>query len=171
MKYCGWACTQAAKKFTPAQRLAAFLSRIEKRGDGCWIHKGATDKWGYTHLGVEGKRVQAHRYAYEVYIGPIPAGKLIMHTCDVPACVNPDHLRIGTDAENVADMYAKDRDQSRGDRNLHAKLTEAQAKAILALKDSGYFKRGVARALAEEHGVGIGTIHAIWRRHTWKHIQ
>ena len=83
----------------------------EDRND-CWIWKGALDKWGYGLISRGGKHeglVLAHRFAYEHFVGPIPDGHEIRHTCHVSHCVNPMHLTTGTRADNVHDQHNKGR--------------------------------------------------------------
>ncbi len=88
-----------------------FWARVQKNPDGCWIFAGAkTSPGGHIYLSREdGSRVSAHRFSYELHVGPVPAGLVVMHSCDVPACVNPDHLRAGTQKQNVHDAIAKGR--------------------------------------------------------------
>ncbi len=83
---------------------------------GCWIWLGATANCGYGELRMKGVRTRAHRYSYELFKGPIPKGLFVCHSCDVPACVNPDHLWVGTQKDNLADMVRKERSAS-GSRN------------------------------------------------------
>lgn len=90
-----------------------FWARVQKpdRPDGCWIFAGAVcNQAGHVHIAREdGSRVFAHRYSYELHHGPIPAGLVVMHACDVPRCVNPAHLSAGTQRDNVHDAIDKGR--------------------------------------------------------------
>lgn len=70
---------------------------------GCWLWAGSKYSNGYGWLKVFGKAVSAHRFSYELHKGPIPEGMEVMHSCDVRHCVNPDHLRVGTHQENMAE--------------------------------------------------------------------
>lgn len=74
----------------------------------CWIWTGALRN-GYGRFRVGNKKVSAHRFSYELVYGPISKGKIIMHTCDNPSCVNPSHLRLGTQSQNMADASSKKR--------------------------------------------------------------
>lgn len=91
-----------------------IFEKVDKTGS-CWIWKGAKDKDGYGKLTrkIQGTREhtyhKAHREAYKISKGDIPKGALICHTCDTPACCNPEHLFLGTPAINTQDMWAKDR--------------------------------------------------------------
>lgn len=142
-----------------------FWAKVEK-GEHCWIFTGCKDKWGYGQHGIKARRIQAHRYSYALANGPIPAGKLIMHSCDNPPCVNPAHLSLGTDAENLADAVAK----GRATRITRHKLTEDQVREIRA----AYWIRGrVSNSyeLAEKYNVGVGAITGVTSGRTWGHIK
>lgn len=136
-----------------------LLKRFEKKfakTNGCWLWKG--DKWsrpehGYGRIYVEGKRVKAHRVAWELYVGPIPTGLHVLHKCDVRLCVNPDHLFLGTKADNAHDRNQKGR-QARGKSFPQCKLTDEQ---VIAIRND---PRGDT-ALAAEYGVWRGSIYRI----------
>ena len=85
-----------------------FFQKVNKT-DSCWLWTGARDTAGYGSLTINKKKVRATRWSYEFHKSPIPDGLLICHTCDVPACVNPEHLWAGTYSENALDMVSKNR--------------------------------------------------------------
>lgn len=91
-----------------------FLAKVEKTNT-CWLWQASTTGAGYGQIWMNEdgwKRIDAHRYSYILHKGTIPEGLVVMHTCDNKLCVNPDHLILGTQKENLRDMYAKGRNRS-----------------------------------------------------------
>ena len=131
---------------------------------GCWIWTGYVDKWGYgINRGFPvGTRRLAHRCSYEMARGPIPDGMLVCHSCDVPACVNPNHLFLGTPADNSADKVSKRR-HLYGENTPAAKLNASQVTAIRGAT-------GSQRKIAKAFGVTDMTVWKIRTGKTWKHI-
>lgn len=129
---------------------------------GCWLWTGASSP-RYGIVRHRGRRLTTHRAAWEAINGPIPAGLQICHKCDVPRCVNPDHLFLGTNADNVADMVAKGRSAIHGERHWKAKLTPEQVRQIRADGRS-------QNALAAAYGVSQFNIHAIKTRKSWRDL-
>jgi HNH endonuclease len=86
---------------------------IPEPNTGCWLYAGNTNAAGYGITTIRQRRLFAHRFAYELAVGKIPSGMLICHRCDTPACVNPDHLFIGSGADNTHDMQRKGRGRGR----------------------------------------------------------
>lgn len=114
--------------------LESFMSLVEKT-DSCWIFHGSKDKDGYGQITVNYTNMRAHRYSYLKFIGEIPNGKILLHSCDTPSCVNPNHLRIGNHKENAEDRVKRGRNRDqRGIKNNMSKLTDEQIISIY--KDS-----------------------------------
>lgn len=139
-----------------------LLAKTEISPDGCWIWFGVKTRHGYGYMRYSGGRLAAHRASYLVYLGPIPNETVVCHSCDTPACVRPDHLFLGTQAENMRDMTLKGR-RARGERLPQSKLTEVQVSAI----------RGDSRTheeIAATYGVSRPTVSRVINRKTWKDI-
>jgi lambda repressor-like predicted transcriptional regulator len=159
--------------------VARFWSKIEKT-DGCWIWTAGVDTGGYGQIRIDGRLVMAHRYAYELIVGPFPAGMLACHTCDNPRCVRPDHVFPGTYADNSADMVSKGR-QATGDRHRSrlypevVKRGEAHPKAVLTAEIVAEIRNRRAagegvRALGREYGISHNTVVALLQRRSWAHV-
>jgi hypothetical protein len=111
-----------------------FMARVEKT-DSCWVWQGSRNGYGYGVMMLPGgKMVRAHRYSYERFKGPIPNGMVIMHSCDNPPCVNPDHLNVGTKADNNADTAKKNR-HNYGTDHWNGRLSRQAIADILASTD------------------------------------
>lgn len=187
-KHCSRTCSYAARTVDVE---ASFWSRVNKSGD-CWLWEGRCDEDGYGLFGEwqrgEGRSInhRAHRYAWQITYGPIPDGLWVLHKCDTPACVNPSHLFLGTNDDNVADMVAKGRqfgmvtaptnpatqarhpdyDNRRGSLHGQAKLTEDQVREIRRRRQAGV----TLAVLAGEFRVTIAMIGHIVHRRSWRHI-
>lgn len=138
-----------------------FYKSIRKEGD-CWIWIGYVGADGYGRIGAHRKWRRAHIASYILHCGSIPDGLWVLHKCDVRACVNPDHLFLGTGLDNVADMVAKNR-QAKGERFPQAKLKEHDVKEILASDERN-------KELAERFGVNQSVISNIRSRKQWRHV-
>lgn len=163
-KYCTKACADATRREVPDPE--RFWNKVNK-GDGCWLWTASTNDDGYGHFrSAAGKHLNAHRYSYQLHNGAIPAGMTVMHSCDTPRCVNPEHLRLGTHAENMADMRSKNRGTS-GEKNHKAKLTEAQVREI----KSNPPKRGEFKAFAAKYGIIPSYLGRLLKGETWGHVK
>lgn len=138
------------------------------RGDGCWEWNGRFEPvGGYGTVQSKGRNFVAHRVSYEHHKGPIPDGMIVMHSCDYRPCVNPAHLSVGTDADNVADMDAKGRRTIlRGSANGMSALTETDVLRIRSLPQ----EYGSGVRLAREYGVHPTLISAVRLGKAWKHV-
>jgi hypothetical protein len=140
---------------------------------GCWecdSHK--PDSYGYAVIRVNGKRIKLHRHMYETHKETIPDGLLIRHTCDNRICINPDHLLIGTVADNVNDCIERGRHiiKMSGRKGNVANLIygpqKLTAEKVAEIRTSTLSDR----ILAEAYSVCRGTIHAIKCRKIWKNV-
>lgn len=169
MRYAGVAGpVPSHSRRTPLQRL---MDRVVKDPEsGCWVWTGHTNPDGYGVMGVNHRPDRTHRISWKLHRGPIPAGAVVRHHCDNPPCVNPDHLAIGTQADNIADMVARKRSrgksEQRGEANSTAVLTEADVLAMRAERRAG----ASFPAIASRYGVGDETARYAVQGRTWAHL-
>jgi hypothetical protein len=135
---------------------------------GCWLWKAYSDNLGYGKIGTVGKKTAlAHRVSWELHHGPIGAGLLVCHHCDTPSCVNPNHLFLGTDQDNMNDRGAKGRtNRPQGTKHHSAKLTEEK---VLELRIRRIAGEGLA-TMATECGVHVETVRKACAGKGWRHI-
>lgn len=149
------------KGVTAADRLAARLSPPDSAGCMLWL--GDTDWNEYGRLEVDGRKVRAHRLAYELHHGVrLKPDQLVLHRCDRTRCCTPDHLFLGTQRQNMADMRAKGR-AACGTRQPAAKLTDDLVRYIRSSSAKGV-------ELARELDVAETTISRVRRRTVWRHV-
>lgn len=132
--------------------------------DECWLWTGAKNHKGYGYVKVKGRMLRVHRVAHEEAIGPIEHKLLVLHSCDTPACVNPKHLRAGTQKENMQDRENRGR-TLKGETSPRSKLTEQQVLEIRARRSVGEPRE----VLAQEFGVSIPHISDIALGKSWVH--
>lgn len=138
---------------------------IEK--DGHWIwQKSKVGGKEYGGLESKGRKLLAHRASYEAFVGEIPEGMNVCHTCDIRACVNPAHLFLGTQQDNQTDMVKKDR-QAKGEAHGRKKLSE---KNVIVIKHM--LKEGIhQRKIAKRYGLTQAAISLINVGVNWSHVQ
>jgi hypothetical protein len=155
------------RKLMSATDLAHFEARyLVEPNSYCWLWLSTIHDSGYGLLWRNGKHVRAHRVSYEHFVGPIPEGLHVCHRCDVPCCVNPDHLFLGTHCDNMRDMASKAR-ASHGERRPGARLT---ADDVLNIRRSA--AAGVSQAsLARKYCVSEVSVSRIVRRKAWRHVR
>jgi len=150
-----------------------FWAKVDKSSD-CWNWTAAKFWHGYGCFGVKQtggkyKTSYAHRVAWELVHGDIAEGMFVLHKCDNRACVNPSHLFLGTQKDNMADCSMKGRSRTKpryGSENPYAKLTEAHVKII----------RYIGNRLSQQHladalGVTQSNVGHVLRGNTWKHVR
>lgn len=158
-----------------AKTLARFWSKVDKRGpDECWPWLGATRK-GYGYLKVTGKKIGSHRIAWTLLHGPIPEGQSVLHQCDNPPCVNPNHLFKGDLSDNAVDAFQKGRrlapglsgNHVRGERSPMAYLTTQN---VLWAREQWSRRSLTQRQIADRLGCGLSAVKMLIQRRSWKHV-
>jgi hypothetical protein len=158
-----------------------FMDKVSfEPNTGCWLWtasiktRNRTLEYGAFCMatGDEHREVSAHRASYTLFRGTIPEGMCVCHKCDVSLCVNPDHLFLGTIADNNRDMYLKNRHSRKrtgnivGAKHPRAKLTDAQVREIRALSVCGEKTAHIAK----RYGVDFKTISRILKGIGWRHL-
>lgn len=135
---------------------------IPEPNSGCWLWTGNLNAWGYGRLGKQRAERQSHRLSYLAFKGPIPAGMLVLHWCDMPCCVNPDHLRLGTHADNNQDMLIRNRRVTlNGEQQPSSKLTWDAVAKIRSSSEA-------ISELARRFGVSRRAVRFVKDGTTWK---
>lgn len=167
------------RKYGP--RSVRFWARVEK-SDGCWGWIGSRHKFGYGYLRTGGITELAHRVSYELNVGTIPSGMSVLHSCDNPPCVNPAHLHLGTQTDNMRECKERGRNSygtehsarlkskpwtpARGESNGLSKLTEDDVLEVRSLHRDGVSNV----ALARQFRVTQPTICQVVNRKSWRHV-
>lgn len=154
-----------------------FWLHVLKTGQ-CWLWTGVKTPQGYGMIRRPGDRrsTLASHISYEMHYGPIPDDTWVLHRCDNPPCVRPDHLFLGNRMDNVRDMWEKGRAHtvintghqlSAGERNGHARLTATQAREI---RERHSNEDTTPRELASTYGIAVRTIYAVLKGETWRDV-
>lgn len=156
------------------QSLISLKERLEAQSipepnSGCWIWIGAVfDDRGYGAIGHQGKTLRAHRASYLLHNGEIPDGMFVCHKCDLPSCVNPDHLFLGTHSENMRDSLSKGRHRTQDYKNIEGvkgtKLNLLSAARIREIYAAG----GISmKQLGKDFGVTASTVCLVVQNRKW----
>lgn len=147
---------------TVEERFWAFVDK----SDGCWLWNGSRNNKGYGDIAAgSGKHMLAHRVSWQIHFGELPHKIGVLHRCDTPACVNPNHLFLGTQKVNMIDCKTKGRTIF-GEKNPMAKLTEPQVIEIIRLVKAGFSHAVVAH----QFEVSTSTVSLIAAKRRWAHI-
>jgi len=157
-----------------------FMRHVEVVTEsGCWIWTGCLLEGGYGCFDHRDRKTRtAHRASYEMFKGPIPSDKMVLHSCDVRCCVNPNHLRLGTHSDNMRDRTSRgrtargDRHASRtkpgrlptGDSHWNCRLTPEEVREIRQSDES-------QSSLGRRYGVSVQQIHRVVHRKSWAHLE
>lgn len=154
------ACSQYCGRRLRPNAFKTFWHKVNKDApDGCWLWTASVKPNGYGHFCVGGKDYMSHRWSYELAHGPIPKGMHVLHSCDVPACVNPIHLRLGTHAENMRESASKL-------RTGMAKLNPDQVREIRRLIGTMQLKQ-----IAAKFNINASIIWKIREGRLWTHVK
>jgi len=184
-RYCSSACVGITLRRDSLDRFWKYIQKGETQDD-CWLWIGGKDPDGYGIFRPTLQRQwRVHRFSYELHVGAIPPGLMILHSCpggDNPSCVNPSHLRPGTAAENAHDTAIRGRSLSgdrhpfrinpalakRGEAHPSARFTESDVRSIRAEYAAG----GIStKRLADRYKVSKPSIRALIHGKTWSHIE
>lgn len=144
--------------------------RLVTKSDGCWTwSERGRDKDGYGVFTVRhGKTARAHRFSYELEHGPLPKGVMVLHSCDNPPCVRPDHLFTGDAVINNRDCIAKGRgNRARGERVAGSKLTAEDVRSVRAMRAGGVSHD----VIAAKFGVCRASVTLLLNGATWSHVK
>lgn len=147
------------EKMSPWQRVERT---VKVTPEGCWNCLGGVGSHGYRSIGYKGKDLLAHRVSYEFFFGDIPPDLQVLHKCDNRLCVNPDHLFLGTQKDNMVDCSNKGRA-----KNGNSKLSENDVRALRKCVSDGTTQRATAKIF----GLSQATVSEIVRGRVWRFIQ
>jgi predicted transcriptional regulator len=173
-KYCskecqsnGWRLENKSEKEIQQRYIAKFNKKISKT-DTCWLWKGYIDNLGYGRIHIYGKTEKAHRASFIFFKKKKIDGLCVLHKCDNRSCVNPKHLFLGTQLDNIKDMVNKKRNNTaKGEANYSATINSNDAIKIKTLLKSGMSCTEIAKFL----NVKRSTVYLIKYNKSWNHIK
>lgn len=168
-RFCSVQCSGAWQREHPKGTLTKrFWDKVQiKHPNDCWEWTASKSPLGYGQIGAYGKTRPAHRVVWMLTVGPIPDGLCVLHKCDNRSCVNINHLFLGTQQDNIADMISKGRNVSHpGERSGASKLTEQDVLSIRTLSRQGMTQTNIAK----QFNVKQSQVSKIILRQFWKHI-
>lgn len=152
-------------KVAPKDAEERFWRDVKKCSE-CWLWQGCLDGSGYGLFTFKTKAYRAHRFSFVLHKGEIGKGLWVLHKCDTPNCVNPEHLYAGTPAENTADMVSRNRNL-KGSEHRSAKLTAEQVIEMRQLYSTRIY---TYQALGDKFGINTKTAWKIVNRRSWRHL-
>ena len=152
------------RKKTPEE---LFFFKVDKTNT-CWLWTGCITGKGYGAVTIHQKRKATHRWSWEYHRGEIPPGMMVLHTCDVRHCCNPEHLFLGTAKDNTQDMLAKGRGApgcQYGENNPKSRVTWDE---VREMRDLHATQDATQRELAEKFGISQSAVSYILNKKTWR---
>ena len=171
LEFCSRQCSndfRANKKYETYDELIKekILKNIEVDENGCWNWKKSKSKSGYACITWKGQKKRGNRISYQTFKGMIPEGLLVCHQCDNRLCLNPEHLFLGNQKENMRDAQKKNR-SIKGEKVSISKLKE---KEVLQIREMAKMREKSHEKIGEMFGVSQSTVSLIAKRLIWKHI-
>lgn len=169
-KFCSLICGYNYRKRNSVNQENLWKNINIPSEDECWEWQGHRNQYGYGRISTGGnKKMLVHRVVYEIKVGIIPFGMKLLHTCDNRKCCNPKHLKVGTQKDNLQDMFSKKRNNNvNGENSPKSKLKEEEV--IEIIKEKTNYKRGDRFRLAKKYKVSVSAIDSILYNKSWKHI-
>lgn len=162
-------CSMNCPVKVESNKIRHFKKNYVIAKNDCWIWTGYRDKNGYGSVsnGRGKSGIRAHRFSYELFKGEISQGLYVLHKCDNPSCVNPDHLFLGTPKENYEDSKNKGRN-TRGEKQKKSKIKDVDVIEIRKLYSTG---EKTFADISKMYGISRTTAHRIVKKMIWKHIE